>query len=488
LLHIDAPARPVTSPPRIEHLEALGIGYSLTPIAVRRIDLTGGAAWLRAALIEPAHGLAALRIAVVGILLITPELHVAPSLAATPERLVASPEGLGWLGGFHFTPPLVAGVRVVAFSAGATALMGYWSRLSCAVLGLAATFLISFAQRAGAVLHDMHLLWLLGLLATSPCGDVWSLDAWGRAEPTPAPAYGVPLCFARLLLGVVYFFPGLHKLLRGGPRWGSAADITAIAHAKWFQHGVLPSIRIDELPAWLLTLGGVSVLVFELSFVVLALVRATRLIALVLGVAFHLSTQLFLFIAFPSLWICYVVLLPWQRLRAHRTLAPTSAGAGLGLPRASVATGLALLAAATVAGARGQTQAFPFACYPTFADIPANVAPDLIVDLVQADGRIVRIERDFRENRTQRDWAHIYSLLGAYGSAATEQQIGRFAYERSRVAGKDTALEQAVSVRLLVASYSTLPSDWGRPPLATRVLRQLEPDVVTRLPHSSGSR
>ncbi len=454
---------------------------------MRRIDLAGGAAWLRAALTEPAYGLAALRIAVVGILLITPELHAAPSLAATPERLVASPEGLGWLGGFHFTPELVTGVRVVAFSAGATALLGYWSRLSCAVLGLAATFLISFSQRAGAVLHDMHLLWLLGLLAASPCGDVWSLDAWGHAEPAPAPAYGLPLCFARLLLGVVYLFPGLHKLFRGGLGWGSAEHITAIAHAKWFQHGVLPSIRIDELPSWLLTLGGVSVLLFELSFIVLALVPTTRLIALVLGLAFHLSTQLFLFIGFPSLWICYVVLVPWQRLTARRAPAPTWTGSGLRLPRASVATGLALFTAAAIAGARGQTQAFPFACYPTFADIPAKVAPDLIVDLVQADGRIVRIERDFSENRTQQEWGHVYSLLGAYGSAGTDQQLGRFAYERSRAVGKGTTLERAASVRLLVASYSTLPSDWGRPPVTIRMLRQLEPSVVTRLARSSGS-
>jgi len=59
---------------------------------------------LRAWLTEPAYGLAALRIAVVGILLLSPELRHAPELARSPELLIASPEGLGWLAGVRFAP------------------------------------------------------------------------------------------------------------------------------------------------------------------------------------------------------------------------------------------------------------------------------------------------------------------------------------------------------------------------------------------------
>ena len=149
---------------------------------------------LRMALTEPAYGLAALRVAVVAVLLVTPELGAARHLSRAPELLVAAPEGLGWVARSSISPRLVDAVHVLALTAGATALLGYWARLSCGVLALSATFLLSFAERTGAVSHGMHLLWLLALLASSRCADVWSLDAWGRRHPVPAsPVYGVPL-------------------------------------------------------------------------------------------------------------------------------------------------------------------------------------------------------------------------------------------------------------------------------------------------------
>jgi hypothetical protein len=427
---------------------------------------------IRRALSEPAYGLAALRIVVVAMLLITPELREAPALAAAPERLVAAPEGLGWLADFRFSPTLVLGMRLLAYSAGACALLGYWSRLSCAVLALAATFLLSFAERVGATLHAMHMLWLLALLAASRSGDVWSLDAWGRAAPAPSITYGVPLCAARALLGVVYFFPGLHKLLSGGLEWGSAANVSAIMYGKWFQHGQLPELRIDHYPV-LLAIGGLGVLLFELSFIVLVLLPKTRLVAFGLGLAFHLSTRLFFFIDFPSLWGCYVVLLPWQRWLGPRTPAPREPVANW--PRASLVVGGALLLGTSLQGARGQTQAYPFACYPTFEGLMQPVAPDLIVELVAPDGHVSRLERDFGRYRTQQQWGTVYWLLGAYGQQPGDGPLRAFAREQALLRGGQQALDRAQSLRLLAADYSTRPEDWGKPPLGTRVLRELSP-------------
>ncbi len=429
---------------------------------------------LRVALAEPAFGLAALRIAVVAVLLVSPELHAAEGLARYPELLVASPEGLGWLSGVRLSPELTGYVRLLAISAGATALLGYWARLSCALLLLSATFLISFAQRTGAALHDMHLLWLLGLLAVSPCADVWSLDAWGKRAPAPSLAYGVPLAAARALLGVVYFFPGLHKLLSGGLDWGAAENVKALLYSKWFQHGQLPAFRLDQLPDWLLTFGGLGVLAFELSFLVLALWPRTRLIALALGVWFHLSTQAFFFIGFWGLLACYVVLVPWQRLLERfgrgRSQPPVWDEAW---PRASLLVGGLLLLATVVQGLRGQTQAFPFACYPKFERVAPAVAPDLIVELVERDGRVVRIERDFEQYRSQREWGRIYFLLGAYGAQPSDEQLRHFAIERVTARGEQAALAERAALRVLTADYSTHPSDWGKPPLRVRLLREL---------------
>lgn len=428
---------------------------------------------LRSALTEPAYGLAALRVAVVAILLISPEMRAAPALAREPGWLLASPEGLGWLARWQFSPQLVGGVQALAFSAGATALLGYWSRLSCGVLALAATFLLSFTERAGATWHGMHLLWLLGLLAVSRCGDVWSLDAWGLRVPSASLAYGVPLCGARLLLGAVYFFPGLHKLMSAGLAWGSAENVTAILYSKWFQHGRLPPLRIDAAPS-LLVVGGVLVLLFELSFWLLALVPQTRLLALLAGLAFHAATQVFFFIRFPSIWVCYVVLLPWQRAFARYVWAiPGRVPGGTGWPWPSVAVGAALLVGAGVAGARGQTQGFPFACYPTFEGRFPRSAPDLLVELVRPDGGRVQLTRARREPRSQGEWGQVYWLLGAYGGVPTDAQLRQFAAREARTAAQRGGLAQARSLRFYVAQYSTEPRNWGKPPERVRLLREL---------------
>lgn len=425
---------------------------------------------LRTAFTEPPYGLAALRVAVVAILLVTPELGAARYLSRAPELLVSAPEGLGWAADLSFSPRLVDAAYALTLLAGATALLGYWARLSCGVLAFLATFLLSFAERTGAVVHGMHLLWLLGLLAASRCADVWALDAWGKRAAPASPRYGVPLCAARLLLGAVYLFPGLHQLAGAGLGWASPENLTAVLYAQWFQHGRVPSVRIDTHPSWL-AIGGALVLVFELSFWLLALIRATRLVALAMGLAFHAATQLCLFVSFPSLWVCYVILVPWQRgfLRRFTWSLPGVAR----WPWASAVAGTLLLLAAVVQGARGQTQAYPFACYPTFAGLSAKVAPDLLVEIVEPEGNVVRLSRDPRRQRSQQQWGQVHWLLGAYGGTPTDEQFRQFARRRARSESTAAQLRRASALRFFVAEYSTIPSDRGKPPLRLRLLRQL---------------
>src|SRR6187551_2820422 len=235
-----------------------------------------------AARYDDARALAALRVVVSALILISPELHQAVALSARPGLLDFVPEGAHCFAALHLTPSSAQTLRLIALSSGALALLGFYSRAALALLTLSAMPLYALSQFSGAVMHDMHLFWFSGLLALSPCGDIWALDSWGSEPQRAARQYAVPVGLCRAFLGVVYFFPGLHKLLESGFQWASAPHVIAQMHAKWFELAEVPGLRIDRYP-WLCSLGGHAVLLFELGFFPLVSWRKTRSLAALMG-------------------------------------------------------------------------------------------------------------------------------------------------------------------------------------------------------------
>jgi hypothetical protein len=370
---------------------------------------------------EPALSLALLRVVVAALMPLAPGFREGARVAAwAPERWIA-PEGLGWfvrhvpIGGAAATAAQV----VVAFAA-LCAIAGIRARLCFAVLAVAGFYLFAIGQLGGHVWHDNHLLWFCALLAASPCADVLAVDA-RRPLATEGRAYAVPLLAARLLLGAIYFFPGLHKLLTSGLAWAQPENLRFQLYWKWAEHGALPWFRLDEHPG-LLHAGGLLVLAFELSFVALVLFRRTRVLAAVAGLAFHLASWLALDLLFASLWLCYVALIDWRPLfrRLVGDEAPQARADAATSPRWSAApavVGAVLLAGGVVQGARGQMRSYSFSCYPTFQWTAAREIPDLMILAVDPDGarREIVHARDAGGRRTQRQWAEIWSLAGVTG-------------------------------------------------------------------------
>jgi hypothetical protein len=437
---------------------------------------------------EDSRALAALRIVVTLLILVSPELHQAKALAARPELSSFVPEGSRWLAGLHLTPGSAEVLRVLALSSGALALLGFHSRAALAVLTLTALPLYALSQFSGTVLHDMHLFWFSTLLSVSPCGDVWALDGWGREPTRAAVEYAIPAAICRALLGVVYFFPGLHKLLESGWAWGTAAHVVAQMHAKWFQMAALPGLRIDRYPR-LCSLGGHLVLAFELGFFPLASWRRTRPLAACLGLGFHWATQAFLFIPFVSLWACYVVLVPWASLSRRTRKSTEKAGANpssarrtrgvslRALPRAALpalAIGAPLLALTILQGLRGQTQAWPVACYPTFAGVIGDTLPDLLVEAESPAGARVRFTGRERGPRTQAEWGRVFRISGAYGEPPDKSSLREHALAAAERAG--VQLMPGSTLRVYRADYATAPELWNTAPRSTTLLSQFRLD------------
>lgn len=343
--------------------------------------------------------LAALRLAVMGVVLLDLDVWRAPSFAALPPHARVSPWGFGWAA--PLLPQSEAQARVLLAAvlvAAALGLVGLFARAAAAASAVLLALLLALPQQTGSVLHAHHLVWLCAALALSPCADVWSLDARRRRGARPERDYRWPLAVARLLLACVFFFPGLAKLRAQGLGWAFSDTVLHQMQFKWLERGALPALRLDHRPV-LLHGGALLAHLLELGAPALVLFRWPALAWAFAALGFHLATWLFMDINFSSLWPCYVVFLPF---------APSPSG--IRPTVRALAGGAALLAAVAAAGLARLEHAWPFACYPTFAHDPGGWAPVLEIDAVGPGGAVRPVELVVRDDAA---WGEMWSVLRA---------------------------------------------------------------------------
>jgi hypothetical protein len=352
-----------------------------------------------------------------------------------------------------------------------TGALGLFSRASFALVTVTAAYVLLIPQLGGAVFHDHHLLWFAALLAASPCGDALSVDAWrarrrGASRPDGGPAHGLALRFAWLCVGLIYFFPAVHKLEAMGLDWALSDNLRHQLWWKWAQDPtLLPRLRIDRVPWLVHTLAGLTLL-FELSFVGLVFVRRTRLLAVAAALAFHAGTHLLMGIDFSVLYACYTMFLPWSGWLARvRETAPYEPPliAPLAVRPAMhtlITVGALLVTGIVTAGAAGAMQAYPFACYPTFAFDPGPSMPALVIDVVHTDGREERLPPELYRAPGPRGFALEWRLLGAYGDYS-EPRLRAWWQDEARQEPLRERIRDAREVRFSRADVSVNPDDQG---------------------------
>jgi hypothetical protein len=166
--------------------------------------------------------------------------------------------------------------------------------------------------------HDeMPAAYILLVLAFTPCGDAFSLDALRgvrRERPGGSWVYGYPILLARLLLAWSYFTSALIKLRVAGLGYLSADNLPALAvsnsldnmHDTQFRAGLwLPAYR--EYTPYFVAL----VVLWELLFPLAIWFPRARAVILAAGVFFHLGTLVFMNIFFPYHLAMYLVFVDW---------------------------------------------------------------------------------------------------------------------------------------------------------------------------------
>lgn len=106
------------------------------------------------------------------------------------------------------------------------ACVGFVTRVSTAVAFVLGAYLIAVPYNFGKTDHMTALVvFALGILAVSWCGDAWSVDAFIRRRfqgKTPAPPggeYRWPIRMVWLAMAVVFFTAGMAKVIQGGAAW-----------------------------------------------------------------------------------------------------------------------------------------------------------------------------------------------------------------------------------------------------------------------------
>lgn len=145
------------------------------------------------------------------------------------------------------------------------AALGIATRCSSLVAFLCGAYLISLPQNFGKVdTSDGPVVLMLLILAASPCGDAFSLDAIRRGVSwtgnTRSPAYGWPNKAGQILFVCVFGAAGFSKLHHSGLAWMTAENMS----------NILLQVHYTGLPA-----GRVGLRLAEMPFACWAMAVAT---------------------------------------------------------------------------------------------------------------------------------------------------------------------------------------------------------------------
>ncbi len=175
-----------------------------------------------------------------------------------------------------------------------TSCLGLFTRVSTISAALSGYLVLSFVNSWGILYHQTYPVCLvLFILALSPCGDGFSLDALRRGSPVEdAPQYTWPSRLVWVALSFVFFSAGLSKLGASGIAWITSDNFAQILR-RGFYYPFSGSPSID----WGLSIAENAMLCHLLAFLTIVLEVGYPL-GLVAGLTTHRKVR-FLALCIP---------------------------------------------------------------------------------------------------------------------------------------------------------------------------------------------
>jgi len=226
------------------------------------------------------------------------------------------------------TPRGMLALKFVLAVSLAAAAAGYFTSASTKLAALLFLFYQGVVRSFGHFNHDeMPVVYILVVLAFTPCADAFSFDALFRGAKKRAGdiIYGYPILLMRVLLAWSYF--------------SSAAIKMRVAGFSYFHPDNLPALAISHsldnlhqtqyrLAFWLPNFRAATtvivaiVVLWEFAFPLAIFSKNARRIILSFGILFHLATIFFMNLSFPYHLAAYAVFVDWPKLAVRLRRLP----------------------------------------------------------------------------------------------------------------------------------------------------------------------
>ena len=214
------------------------------------------------------------------------------------------------------TPGAMKTLQVVLLLSLFMSMLGYLTPYTTKISAFLVILYHGVLRSFGFFNHDeITGIYFLLILALTPCGDGFSLDALHRSNhKRKSSAYGYPILLMQMVLAWCYFTAGLSKLRISGLAYFGSDNLTlqAIERSLGNMHETQFKVAF-WLPQFrdYLKFAMVGAIAWEILFPLAVFSRRLRWWFLGFGIVFHLVSLYVLNVFFSNLMLMYLVFVDW---------------------------------------------------------------------------------------------------------------------------------------------------------------------------------
>ena len=211
--------------------------------------------------------------------------------------------------------------------------LGLFTRVSTVSSFIFGLYLLGLPQNFGQTYHeDALVIFVLGIMALSRCGDAYSVDRLIRKarqgsrtnlsvqSPRVSGEYKWPVRAVWIMFALIFFAAGVSKLRNSGLEWILSDYMAILLIESHYSHGPLVTWALDLAQynwlayKWLTKLLAAGTIAIETSYPLALFSRRARWVLVPGGFFLQVGIRVVMGPAFEEFLICNVFWIPWDRV------------------------------------------------------------------------------------------------------------------------------------------------------------------------------